>query len=712
MLLKLYSTLLLLFVLLHYNGTAQTYKGTQDGKALRNWYVAGPVKISTDTTNPDNTSQETFFNRGNNQNINVGFKVPDGSAAPDLKNWKQVSWGNDVIDLDSIFKHPDYVSAFAYAVVMSDVAKPALLGVGSDDAIKVWVNGKQVHKNWMARGVVVDNDVIPVQLVKGKNEILLEVQDMAGGFAFTARFLDKKAITQKLIRATTLGNEDEVNQMLAAGADVDGRSEQGVTALDAARIAGREDIEKLLVSKGATGDVPAPEKLVDGLYSKVNEKANPGIALLVARDGKIIYEKGFGYADIQKKVKITPETKFRIGSITKQFIASAILKLQEEGKISVKDKLSKFFPDFPRGNEVTIHHLLTHTSGIHSFTNNPNFLVDVLKPVTNEQLLNYFKNDRYDFNPGEQYMYNNSGYFLLGYIIEKITGDSYGNFLKKNFFDPLQMTNTGVHKPKIQLTNEAYGYQSENETYRRALDWNMDWAGGAGSLYSTVGDLYKWNEAVFSDKVLKRESLKAAFTPVLLNDGKEPAGTKYGYGWALSEYRNIPSIGHSGGLHGFISQLLRLPEENITVVMLTNVLPPQVELDPMKIAELYIWKDMAKQTSFKQSAIVEKDLDKYTGRYDFTNGAVMLISKENDGLYAQLSGQPKFPIFPSAPGKYFWKVVDAKIEFVSDAAGKVTHGKFEQGSAKIDVQKMKDLTFVQPDTTQFALYKGVVQIHR
>src|SRR5205085_6597574 len=172
--------------------------------------------------------------------------------------------------------------------------------------------------------------------------------------------------------------------------------------------------------------------------------------------------------------------------------------------------------------------------------------------------------------------------------------------------------------------------------------------------------------AVFNNKVLKPESMKAVFTPVVLNNDSMPPGVKYGYGWALNDYRDVASIGHSGGLHGFISQLMRVPDKNMTVVLLTNVMPPEVELDPMKIAEVYIWKDMAKQASFAKGSIEEKDIEKYTGRYDITNGMVMTITKEEEGLYAQVSGQPKYPIYQSSPGHYFWKVVEATVEFFSD----------------------------------------------
>ena len=694
--------------LLSLSGYSQTYQGIQAGKPLRKWYVAGPIKISEDSVKvPSLTDQESFFNRADDQKLNVSVKVPPGGT-PDLSKWKKIEAWSDNVDFDSIFNHLDFVSAYAYAVIVSDEAKPVLFAIGSDDALKVWHNGKLIHKMWTPRGIVQDNDIIPLSLVKGKNEILVEVQDIQNDWGFTARFLDQKALTAKLVKTAAAGDIDEAKKLIGYGANVNGVNENGLTPVNAARINGRQEIEDLLIAQGAKEtDVPDGEKLVDGLYKKVNDKSNPGISVLVAKDGKIIYEKGYGYADLEHKTKISPQTKFRIGSITKQFIASAILKLQEEGRLSINDKLSKYFPDFPRGGEVSVHQLLTHTSGIHSFTNKETFFADVVKPITNDGLLNYFKNDEYDFNPGERYQYNNSGYFLLGLIIEKITGDNYGNYLKKTFFDPIGMTNTGVYSTRVKLTNEALGYEKVNDTYKRALNWNMDWAGGAGSLYSTTEDLFKWNEAVFNNKVLKPESMKAAFTPVVLNNGSKPPGVEYGYGWGLGEYRGTNNVSHSGGLHGFISQLMRVPKENMTVVLLTNVIPPQVEIDPMKVAELYLWKDMAKQTSFAQQQADEKELEKYVGRYDLTQGMVMTVTKEKDGLYAQVSGQNKFPIFQSSPGHFFWKVVEATVTFVTDDKGNVTHGHFEQGSFKVDAQKMKDLPTVAADTSLFESFKGV-----
>ena len=189
--------------------------------------------------------------------------------------------------------------------------------------------------------------------------------------------------------------------------------------------------------------------------------------------------------------------------------------------------------------------------------------------VSPDSLINSIKKDPYDFNPGERFLYNNSGYFLLGYIINKVSGKPYADYLKETFFDSLQMTNTGIHYAGIKLENEAKGSAKNNNRYEEAINWDMSWAGGAGAMYSTVDDLLKWNQALYGGKVLSKKSLDAALVPVVLKNGEQPA-MQYGYGLGLSKYRGVDIIGHSGGLHGFLTQLAYYPKEKMSVVMFSN----------------------------------------------------------------------------------------------------------------------------------------------
>jgi len=219
--------------------------------------------------------------------------------------------------------------------------------------------------------------------------------------------------------------------------------------------------------------------------------------------------------------------------------------------------------------------------------------------IAPEDLIKSFKNDPYDFDPGKKWLYNNSGYFLLGHIIEKVSGQSYGDYLKREFFDPLGMKNTGVHNWSEILEHEAEGYAFESGRFTKAPNWDMSRAGGAGALYSTVDDLYLWNEAVFGGKVLGAESLKAAFTPV--NTGIAELGPEegYGYGWGIASVRGLKEVQHGGGLHGFLSHLKRLRDEQFTVVVLANSSPPPPNLDPgwlaKEIAQVYFYEKMEKK---------------------------------------------------------------------------------------------------------------------
>ena len=370
----------------------------------------------------------------------------------------------------------------------------------------------------------------------------------------------------------------------------------------------------------------------------------------------------------------TTDTKFLIGSVTKQFTAAAILKLQEEGKLAVTDSLQKFFPDFPRGDEVTLHHLLTHTSGIHSYTNRQDFGFRVTMPVDIDELIEEIKTYDFDFDPGGKHLYSNSGYMLLGRIVELASGQSYADYLKEQFFDPLGMNDTGIFHNGSEYENQARGYSYVEEKFKAAKPWNMDWAGGAGQIYSTTHDLMRWNEGVFGGQVLGPESLKAAFSATTLNDGST---SQYGYGWMISETRGLKTISHNGGLDGFASHLARYPAENVTIVSFANCVPEGPCIGAFGagpvLAEIFLWESMQPRPEHEVDTTVDvKSLTKYLGRYDY-GGAIMTVTIEGDQFYAQLAGQEAFKIFPKSETEFFLKVVDASIQFVLNDDGEVDH---------------------------------------
>lgn len=229
-------------------------------------------------------------------------------------------------------------------------------------------------------------------------------------------------------------------------------------------------------------------------------------------------------------------------------------------------------------------------------------------------------------------------------------------------------------------------------------------------LYSTVEDLFKWNEAVFSGKVLSEKSMVAAFTPVTLKNG-EKADASYGYGWAIGEFRGIRTTEHGGGLHGFRTQLTRYNDDKLTVIILTNVTPSDFSLNANDIAQILLYQKLDKQKSRSVSTSAKEDISQYVGRYDFRQAAIMDITSEGDNLFAQLGTQPKFPIYPAGDGEYFWKVVSARIKFVKGADGQVEYGDFEQNGVKLKLMKLKNDKVVELDKSVLQRYLGKYQLN-
>ncbi|MBL9190202.1 MAG: serine hydrolase [Opitutaceae bacterium] len=421
---------------------------------------------------------------------------------------------------------------------------------------------------------------------------------------------------------------------------------------------------------GAVTALPgaAPASFEDGLRRHLDKLTNdelPGMAVLVARDGKIVFQGGFGFADIANKTPVTPETKFRIGSITKQFTAAAILRLEAEGRLALTDRLEKFFPGFARGAEVTLHQLITHTSGLRSYTNKPEFLGRVAQPIAPDELIAWFRDDPADFAPGAGFAYNNSGYFLLGEIVAKVAGKPFAAFLREAFFEPLGMKDTGIFVNAAPPAGEALGYAVADGQAVRALDWDMSWAGGAGALYSTVGDLFRWNEALFSGQVVPEEALKRMTTPVKLPPGVD--GMIYGYGLVISKINRLPAISHGGALNGWSSDLTRLPEQNCTVVAFANARPPVAGRAPSAVVRNIVAKFLEAEiaqlpTPQQDPAVDKKTYANFLGRYSYP-GAVMTVTTEDDRLFTQITGQQRFELFASAPDAFFLKGFDAQFDF-------------------------------------------------
>jgi CubicO group peptidase (beta-lactamase class C family) len=291
---------------------------------------------------------------------------------------------------------------------------------------------------------------------------------------------------------------------------------------------------------------------------------------LVAENGKVVYKGAFGMANMEWNIPNAPDTKFRLGSITKQFTATLTMQLVEQGKIKLDGKISDYLPDYRKdiGQKVTIHQLLTHTSGIPSYTGQPGFFENVSRnPYKVDDFVKKYASGNLEFEPGSKYSYNNSGYFLLGAIIEHVTGKPYEQVLEENIFDPVGMKNTGYDHHNTIILKRATGYSKTPDNYTNAAYLDMSIPYAAGSMYSTVEDLFLWDQSLYTDKLLSAQSKALMYKPFLED---------YGYGWVVNNASfkqngsDVQVIRHGGGINGFTTTIVRFPQEKNLIVMLDN----------------------------------------------------------------------------------------------------------------------------------------------
>ena len=322
---------------------------------------------------------------------------------------------------------------------------------------------------------------------------------------------------------------------------------------------------------------------IDSLLLEKYPTNAPGASFLVSKNGSIIYEKAFGLANLELNVPMEVDNVFEIGSMTKQFTAISILMLVEKGDLNLDDEITKFIPDYPtNGYKITIHHLLTHTSGIKSYTSLKKLNSISKQDLTPLELIDFFKNEPIDFVPGEKFKYNNSGYVILGYIIEKITGQRYAEFVEEQIFEKLKMTASQYASNSKIIQNRASGYQ-DNEGYINTREISFTLTYSTGSLMSTVSDMFKWQEAVKNNLLISEKTTKKAFTNYTLNNGEL---IDYGYGWKIKTIDNMRSFEHGGAIWGFKSMGVYLPDLDIYVVGLTNCLCNSPTKITREIAEL------------------------------------------------------------------------------------------------------------------------------
>lgn len=322
---------------------------------------------------------------------------------------------------------------------------------------------------------------------------------------------------------------------------------------------------------------------IEEYFGSLTDNNSPGFSYLIAKDGLVIAKGGVGLANVESKTLNSTETIFRAASITKQFTAASILQLVDQKKLTLDDKLEKYFPELPNAKKISIRNLLNHTSGIWQQENDKDFPFPVEIEVPTTIHLSYIQNNKPYFEPGEKWNYSDNGYFILGLIIEKVTNFPLATYMKNKIFEPLGMNNSGLSGNNTQYANSAQGYGIAEGNPYKEKDTNMATYNGAAALYSTVEDLFIWSEALHNGKVLSEKSYQEMVSPHKFINGFVPF-VPYGFGFGIENIAGHHTIGHPGQMYGFHADILRLPDDNISYIFLSNVNNNQLKVEG-RIAE-------------------------------------------------------------------------------------------------------------------------------
>ncbi|HRO44476.1 serine hydrolase [Agriterribacter sp.] len=405
-------------------------------------------------------------------------------------------------------------------------------------------------------------------------------------------------------------------------------------------------------------------------------------SVLVTQNGKILLNRGYGLRSISDSLPNDTNTVFQVGSLTKQFTATVILKLEEMKKLNVTDKLSRYFPDYPNGDSITIENLLNHTSGIFNYTDDKVFMqTAAMKPVTQEIMLASFKNKLLKFTPGSNWEYSNSNYILLGYIIEKITKKPYEKVVQEMIFNPLKMTSSGFNFSELKSDNKAKGYMIySKEGGKESLEFDPTVSYAAGAMYTTTSDLSKWQKGISLYKIISRASFDRATTPNKNN---------YGYGNYTLNIDGKKLIAHGGLTFGYSSYLGRIDQDDISIVILNNIVNTSINDIAKDVLDIVYDKPYRLPETIKEVTLSPEILNRYIGSYQVAPQVSIAITVENGQLFGQATGQDKILLTPQKEDFFFIRGADVQIEFKKDSSGIVAGLFLIDGGKKIDAKKMQ-----------------------
>lgn len=434
-------------------------------------------------------------------------------------------------------------------------------------------------------------------------------------------------------------------------------------------------------------------------------------SVLVAQDEKVLLEEGYGYANILEEVKNTKDTQYPIGSITKQFTAISILQLVEKDKLTLEDTLDKFFPTVPLFKGITIEQLLNHTSGLVNYTDLPEFYTAKEADLTTTNLIALVSQLPLKSEAGSVYAYSNTGYMILGVIVEMLSQMSLGDYMEKHIFEPAGMKNTHIAYVDGKTKFDAMGYMGDMKLAPIEEYAVIAGAHGAGNLASTVGDLYLLDRALYTEEILSEESLALMFMP----SSKTTEGLGYGLGWFVGQneqYGNF--VFHGGSVPGFSSQWIRFLDIDVTIAITTNRTLYDATTLSNRLFEILLGMDVAHPEAYEFIEISSEELDKFVGVYDAGNDLGFVIANEAGQLYAQFTNQQMIPIYPTSSSTFMYTVIEAEIHFDMDETGNVTGLTLYQSGVVLPAKKLSDETSTTPvvkvSETILASYTGVYQV--
>lgn len=451
---------------------------------------------------------------------------------------------------------------------------------------------------------------------------------------------------------------------------------------------------------------------LDSILRAAYPADQPGAAAIVVRNGEVLLRGGYGMADLELDVPIGPEHVFRLGSITKQFTGAAILMLAEEGQLSLDDPITRFFPDYPTGGRtVTVEHLLGHTSGIRSYTSMPEWTSTTRTDLSVPELIGVFRDQPFDFEPGESWSYNNSGYVLLGAIIEEISGMSYADFVRTRIFEPLGMTASSYGDPARITPNRVPGYSRNDSGWMNAEYLSMTHPYAAGSLLSSVDDLARWDAAIARGDFLGEDSWQRAFAPIRLNDGRS---TGYGAGWMQGRIGQFETAEHGGGINGFSTNAMRVPEAGLFVAVLTNADSPVT--GPGSVMVRLADRVLGGAMDEPEVAVDPAGLEEYVGVYRIDVAATRTITTEDGRLYSERTGGSRLELRPIGEDLFLFPDSGSRLRFERDGAGRVTTMLMEprvgmaERAERTDAEPGAERTAVELPSEAYEAYPGTYRL--